>query len=155
VIARFRAHHPRLAELMPGEPTGHVKLSGAQWVIAREDGFASWSSLKTDIEQETGRRPGVVPYSLVIWNDDTTPMEFVVLLLKQVFGKSEQDAVRVMLDTHYREFAVCAALDQLEEPKLTAPRPTDPGASARARARAHLRAPRCHTGVAERCMKAA
>ncbi len=114
-IARFRAHHPRLAELTLGEPTGHVKLSDAQWVIAREYGFASWSSLKTYIEQVSGRPPGVVPYSVVVWNDDTTPMEFVILLLKQVFRKSEQDAVRIMLDTHYAEFAVCAAFDRLEE----------------------------------------
>jgi ATP-dependent Clp protease adapter protein ClpS len=114
-IARFRTHHPRLAELTPGEPAGNVKLSDAQWVIAREYGFASWSSLKIHIEQVSGRSPGVAPYSVVIWNDDTTPMEFVVLLLKQVFGKSEQDAVRIMLNTHYREFAVCAAFDRLEE----------------------------------------
>jgi ATP-dependent Clp protease adapter protein ClpS len=110
-IVRFRAHHPRLAELTPGEPTCHVKLSDAQWVIAREYGFASWSSLKTHIEQVSGRPPGVVPYSVVIWNDDTTPMEFVILLLKQVFG----DAVRIMLDTQRGEFAVCAAFDRLEE----------------------------------------
>jgi ATP-dependent Clp protease adapter protein ClpS len=114
-IARFRAHHPRLAELTRGEPTVDVKLSDAQWVIAREYGFASWSSLKTHIEQVSGRPPGVVPYSVVIWNDDTTPMEFVIFLLKQVFGNSEQDAVRIMLDTHYADFAVCAAFDRLEE----------------------------------------
>jgi ATP-dependent Clp protease adapter protein ClpS/tetratricopeptide (TPR) repeat protein len=114
-IARFRAHHPRLAELTPGQSTSDLKLSDAQWVIAREYGFASWLSLKAHIEQMSGRPPGVVPYSVVIWNDDTTPMEFVIWLLKQVFGKSEQDAVRIMLDIHYAEFAVCAAFDRLEE----------------------------------------
>jgi ATP-dependent Clp protease adaptor protein ClpS len=75
----------------------------------------AWSSLKTHIEQETRRPRVAVPYSVVTWNDDTTPMDFVVLLLKQVFGKSEQDAVRIMLDSHYGEFAVCTALDKLEE----------------------------------------
>jgi ATP-dependent Clp protease adapter protein ClpS/tetratricopeptide (TPR) repeat protein len=114
-IARFRSHHPRLADLTPGKPTANVKLSDAQWVIAREYGFASWSSLKAHIEQVSGRPASPVPYSVVIWNDDHTPMDFVVLLLKQVFGKSDQDARQIMLDTHHEGFAVCAAFDRLDE----------------------------------------
>ena len=43
-IARFRSHHPRLKDVTPARLGADAKLSGAQWVIAREYGFASWSS---------------------------------------------------------------------------------------------------------------
>jgi ATP-dependent Clp protease adaptor protein ClpS len=64
-------------------------------------------------EQESGA-PGAAPYSVLIWNDETTPMEFVVFLLQTVFGQSHEDAVRIMLDTHHGGAGVCAGYDALE-----------------------------------------
>ena len=66
-------------------------------MIAREHGFASWPALKASIEQVTGG--GLKgAYSVLAWNDEATPMEFVVHLLKDVFQKSEPDANQIMLE---------------------------------------------------------
>lgn len=39
-------------------------------------------------------------YKVLLLNDDFTPMDFVVLVLKKFFGKNEQDATRIMLEVH-------------------------------------------------------
>ena len=39
-------------------------------------------------------------YKVIILNDDYTPMDFVVLVLRRFFGKSEEAATEVMLDVH-------------------------------------------------------
>jgi ATP-dependent Clp protease adaptor protein ClpS len=45
-------------------------------------------------------------YQVLLHNDDYTPMEFVVLVLLQVFHKSESDAHAIMLQAHQRGSAV-------------------------------------------------
>ena len=40
-------------------------------------------------------------------NDDYTPMEYVVKLLKEVFRKSETDAINIMLMVHKKGSGVC------------------------------------------------
>ena len=45
-------------------------------------------------------------YKVIIYNDDFTTMEFVVLVLKQVFFKSEEDANALMLKVHHSDKAV-------------------------------------------------
>lgn len=39
-------------------------------------------------------------YKVIIYNDDFTTMEFVVMVLKQVFFKSDAEAERLMLKVH-------------------------------------------------------
>ena len=39
-------------------------------------------------------------YVVLLLNDDYTPMEFVVLVLRRFFGKSEEEANTIMLDVH-------------------------------------------------------
>ena len=39
-------------------------------------------------------------YVVLLLNDDYSPMEFVVLVLKRFFGKSEEEATKIMLDVH-------------------------------------------------------
>jgi ATP-dependent Clp protease adapter protein ClpS len=116
-IARFRSHNPRFAELTQDAlRAAQVKLSDAQWVIAREYGFSSWQSLKAHIEQVSGRAArATTPHSVLIWNDDATPMEFVVHLLKVVFLKTADHARQIMLDTHNHGVGVCAVYDRLDE----------------------------------------
>src|ERR1700685_4303740 len=51
-------------------------------------------------------------YKVLLLNDDYTPREFVVLVLKSVFRMNEDQAYRVMLTAHQRGacvFAVFAA----------------------------------------------
>lgn len=46
-------------------------------------------------------------YKVVLLNDDFTPMDFVVLVLKQFFHKSHEDAIGIMLEVHNRGSGVC------------------------------------------------
>ena len=45
-------------------------------------------------------------YKVTIYNDDFTTMEFVVMILKVVFFKSEADAQTLMLQVHHSDKAV-------------------------------------------------
>ena len=51
------------------------------------------------------RRPSL--YRVLLLNDDYTPMEFVVDLLEQVFHKSREEAVTIMLNVHQNGVGVC------------------------------------------------
>ena len=45
-------------------------------------------------------------YKVTIYNDDFTTMEFVVMILVQVFLKSEEEAEALMLKVHHSDKAV-------------------------------------------------
>ena len=51
------------------------------------------------------QRPSL--YKVLLLNDDYTPMEFVVLILQRFFGKSAEDATRIMLHVHQKGVGVC------------------------------------------------
>ena len=51
------------------------------------------------------RRPSF--FKVVMLNDDFTPMEFVVQLLKDVFRKPHEDAINIMLEVHRKGAGVC------------------------------------------------
>lgn len=40
-------------------------------------------------------------YQVVLLNDDYTPMDFVVVVVQHVFGKSLEEASRIMLKVHH------------------------------------------------------
>ncbi|SDB01756.1 ATP-dependent Clp protease adaptor protein ClpS [Desulfonatronum thiosulfatophilum] len=46
-------------------------------------------------------------YKVLLHNDDYTTMEFVVHVLKTVFGKSESEASMVMLKVHQEGVGIC------------------------------------------------
>ena len=52
------------------------------------------------------RRPAKVGppqmYQVVMLNDDYTPMDFVVMVLEQIFHKAHTDALNVMLQVHQK-----------------------------------------------------
>ncbi len=39
-------------------------------------------------------------YKVLLHNDDYTTMEFVILILENIFQKTRQDATRIMLNVH-------------------------------------------------------
>lgn len=41
-------------------------------------------------------------YDVILLNDDFTTMDFVVMVLRQVFFKTDQDAEKIMLDVHQK-----------------------------------------------------
>lgn len=46
-------------------------------------------------------------YKVILLNDDYTPMEFVVLVLKRFFHLSEETATKVMMQVHVLGKGVC------------------------------------------------
>ncbi len=60
---------------------------------------------KTGTETKTKRPP---LYKVILLNDDFTPREFVVMVLKTVFRMGEEKAYAVMLTAHRRGACVIA-----------------------------------------------
>lgn len=65
------------------------------------------SSSHTDSEENTAtilkpkqmvKRPPL--YKVILLNDDFTPMEFVILVLKRFFSKSQVESEKIMLEVH-------------------------------------------------------
>ena len=46
-------------------------------------------------------------FKVLMLNDDYTPMEFVVLVLKRFFGMNLEQATRVMLHVHQKGVGIC------------------------------------------------
>ena len=46
-------------------------------------------------------------YSVLIFNDDYTPMEFVVEVLERFFNKNREQATQIMLQVHTKGSGVC------------------------------------------------
>jgi ATP-dependent Clp protease adaptor protein ClpS len=70
---------------------------GAQEV--KRDGL-----LLAEPEVKTKRPP---LFKVVLLNDDYTPMDFVVFILKDVFHKNHEDAVGIMMDIHHKGAGIC------------------------------------------------
>jgi ATP-dependent Clp protease adaptor protein ClpS len=59
-------------------------------------------------------------YRVLLLNDDYTPMEFVVHVLERFFGKSRQDATRIMLHVHQHGVGECGVYTyEVAETKVT------------------------------------
>ena len=64
------------------------------------------------------KRPSL--YRVLLLNDDYTPMEFVVLVLQDVFNKSREDAMRIMLHVHNQGVGECGIYPfEVAETKVT------------------------------------
>ena len=82
-------------------------------------------------DSDTRRRTKVVPkterprlHKVILVNDDYTPREFVVLVLKAEFGMNESQANRVMITAHRRGICVVAVFTK-DIAKSKATRATD------------------------------
>jgi ATP-dependent Clp protease adaptor protein ClpS len=64
------------------------------------------------------KRPNL--YRVLLLNDDYTPMDFVVLVLQDVFNKSREDAMSIMLHVHQRGVGECGVYPyEVAETKVT------------------------------------
>ena len=59
------------------------------------------------VEKLTAKTAPPPMFKVLLLNDDYTPMEFVVHILEKFFGKSSEDAFRVMLQVHHEGKGVC------------------------------------------------
>jgi len=61
-----------------------------------------WTQSEAEIELQ---EPEL--YKVIMWNDDYTTMEFVVEVLSEIFHKSYEEAVQIMLNIHEKGKGVC------------------------------------------------
>jgi len=84
-----------------------IKLSdpeGPQGPTGPDGGDEGGLGIATKTRVRT-KKPSM--YRVLILNDDYTPMEFVVLILERFFGKSREQATRIMLHVHQKGVGVC------------------------------------------------
>ena len=59
-------------------------------------------------------------YKVVMLNDDYTPMDFVVYLLKTFFQKNQDEASKIMLEVHNKGAGICGVFSyEIAETKIT------------------------------------
>jgi ATP-dependent Clp protease adaptor protein ClpS len=57
----------------------------------------------TDTESQTRRQP---PYAVILHNDDHNGMDFVITVLRKVFGYEVEKCIQLMLEAHEKGRAV-------------------------------------------------
>ena len=73
--------------------------------------------LKLKPEKVKPKLPGI--YKVIILNDDFTPMEFVASVIQNVFNKSKDDAIRIMLQIHTEGIGICGTFPfEIAETKM-------------------------------------
>lgn len=73
-------------------------------ILSEEDEGEGESGVATVTRNRTKKPPR---YKVLLHNDDYTTMEFVVEILRTVFGMNNQKAQMVMLKIHTEGFGVC------------------------------------------------
>jgi ATP-dependent Clp protease adapter protein ClpS len=116
-----------------GEKDSHaVRLLGLQKVGRLE--VVEFISHSADARASQPAQEGS-DVQVVIYNDDFTPMAFVVAVLEQFFEMSAEDAKETMLEVHREGVAVCGLYSRQEGDQLVA--------QVAAHARAHGHPLRC------------
>jgi len=59
------------------------------------------------VERQTAKTEPPRMYQVVLLNDDYTPMEFVVMVLQEYFGRDLETATQIMLKIHHEGRGVC------------------------------------------------
>ena len=63
------------------------------------------------------KRPSL--YKVIMLNDDFTPMDFVVYLLKTFFQKNHDEASKIMLEIHNKGSSICGVFTyEIAETKI-------------------------------------
>jgi ATP-dependent Clp protease adaptor protein ClpS len=88
---------PRLDSAMKPRLDLRAKTTGGDEDNGGGTGGGTVTERKTRTQSKTKRPP---LYKVILLNDDYTPMEFVVELLKSVFHKPHAEATRIMLWVH-------------------------------------------------------
>lgn len=67
--------------------------------VSPKDSMTTQRNSSPDFTSETETAEPAL-YRVLLLNDDYTPMDFVVFVLKQFFGHTESAAQKIMLDVH-------------------------------------------------------
>lgn len=84
-------------------------LAQGAWMMAGDDGGKEdEGDGQVGVATKTRAKPKKPSqYKVLMLNDDYTPMEFVVMVLKRFFGMDLEQATRVMLHVHQKGVGVC------------------------------------------------
>jgi ATP-dependent Clp protease adaptor protein ClpS len=91
-----------------GNGTGQLPRAAKDKDDERKDGGGSRSGTDTIVRPKSKtktQRPSL--YRVLLLNDDYTPMEFVVLVLQEVFSKTREEATRIMYHVHQKGVGEC------------------------------------------------
>lgn len=85
-----------------------ARLLPIPFAMAGTDDGDTDSDIDVGIATKTKAKPKKPSqYKVLLLNDDYTPMEFVVMVLKRFFGMDLEQATRVMLHVHQKGVGVC------------------------------------------------
>jgi ATP-dependent Clp protease adaptor protein ClpS len=118
MLLRFEtAESSAMIDLQLSELARHTRL-GPEEDDGKGGGDSSFESgTATKVRPKT-KRPSL--YRVLLLNDDYTPMEFVVLVLQDVFNKTREDAMRIMLHVHNQGVGECGVFPfEVAETKVT------------------------------------
>ena len=106
-----------------GMDTGSTQPAGGRLRLGPGEGGKDRDGSKGDTGTITKTRPKTKKpslYRVLLLNDDYTPMEFVVLILQDVFNKTREDAMRIMLHVHQKGVGECGVYPfEVAETKVT------------------------------------
>jgi ATP-dependent Clp protease adaptor protein ClpS len=127
----LRTPSDRLPQMMTARPFDPIRQAAVTRLEgeplrggpAEHDGDGGGSKGGTESGTVTKTRPKTKRpnlYRVLLLNDDYTPMEFVILILQDVFNKSREDAVRIMLHVHQKGVGECGVYPyEVAETKVT------------------------------------
>ena len=83
----------------------------------RRGGDGSGTAVITRTKTQT-KKPSM--YRVLLLNDDYTPMEFVVAVLRKYFNKTSEEATHIMLHVHHHGVGECGVFTyEVAETKVT------------------------------------
>ncbi len=103
-----------------GSAAGLPQLGGREPRGAKEpkkNGDGAGTAVITRTKTQT-KKPSM--YRVLLLNDDYTPMEFVVAVLRTHFNKDDSEATRIMLHVHHHGVGECGVFTyEVAETKVT------------------------------------
>ena len=103
-----------------GGPLTSVSSDSQRVVASKEpkkNGGGAGTAVITRPKTQT-KRPSM--YRVLLLNDDYTPMEFVVAVLRKYFNKGPDEATRIMLHVHHHGVGECGVFTyEVAETKVT------------------------------------
>ncbi len=103
---------PSLSDFLADPVPDHMLIAAQTRIFAAGGDGAGKDGDESDSEVGIATKTRDKPkkpsqYKVLMLNDDYTPMEFVVAVLKRFFGMNLEQATRVMLHVHQKGVGVC------------------------------------------------
>jgi ATP-dependent Clp protease adaptor protein ClpS len=103
---------------MAGASAGLRRPMGAARKDKEDGGASKFDTATITRTKPKTQRPNL--FRVLLLNDDYTPMEFVILVLQDVFNKSREEATQIMLHVHTKGVGECGVYPyEVAETKVT------------------------------------